>query len=72
MHLAKRLNEELAQQNQSSRSYGSNRAVSPDTEPRSKSYDHKSAQTKGNGIINIKIISCSDFWYNCLLLKLRN
>jgi hypothetical protein len=42
MHLAKRLNEELAQQN--SRSYGLNRAISPEPEARSKSYDHKSPQ----------------------------
>lgn len=49
MHLAKRLNEELAQQNQGGRSFGNGRAVSPDTEPRSKSYDNKSAQTKGKG-----------------------
>lgn len=44
MHLAKRLNEELAQQN--SRSL--QRAISPEPEPRSKSYDHKSPQ-KGKG-----------------------
>ncbi|XP_064211948.1 inositol hexakisphosphate and diphosphoinositol-pentakisphosphate kinase isoform X4 [Tribolium castaneum] len=42
MHLAQRLNEELAQQ--SSRSYGMNRAISPEPEARSKSYDHKSPQ----------------------------
>ncbi|XP_064211960.1 inositol hexakisphosphate and diphosphoinositol-pentakisphosphate kinase 2 isoform X17 [Tribolium castaneum] len=46
MHLAQRLNEELAQQ--SSRSYGMNRAISPEPEARSKSYDHKSPQ-KGKG-----------------------
>ncbi|XP_044265297.1 inositol hexakisphosphate and diphosphoinositol-pentakisphosphate kinase 2 isoform X14 [Tribolium madens] len=42
MHLAQRLNEELAQQ--SSRSYGINRAISPEPEARSRSYDHKSPQ----------------------------
>ncbi|KAL3286290.1 hypothetical protein HHI36_000799 [Cryptolaemus montrouzieri] len=43
-HLARRLNEELAQQakQKSGKSYGANRALSPDPEPRSKSYDHKS------------------------------
>ncbi|XP_025833442.1 inositol hexakisphosphate and diphosphoinositol-pentakisphosphate kinase 2 isoform X4 [Agrilus planipennis] len=43
MHLAKQLNEELAQQKES-RSLGSNRASSP--EPRSKSYENKNTQTK--------------------------
>jgi inositol hexakisphosphate/diphosphoinositol-pentakisphosphate kinase len=51
MHLAKRLNEELAQQN--SRSYGLNRAISPEPEARSKSYDHKSPQ-KGKGETKVK------------------
>lgn len=46
MHLAKRLNEELAQQN--SRNYGMNRAISPEPETRSKSYENKSPQ-KGKG-----------------------
>ncbi|XP_063908206.1 inositol hexakisphosphate and diphosphoinositol-pentakisphosphate kinase-like isoform X5 [Zophobas morio] len=41
MHLAQRLTEELAQQ--SSRSY-SNRAISPEPETRSKSYENKSPQ----------------------------
>ncbi|KAK9729107.1 Diphosphoinositol pentakisphosphate kinase 2 N-terminal domain [Popillia japonica] len=45
MHLAQRLNEELAQQSQSGRTYGSCRAVSPDSEPRSRSYENK--QNKG-------------------------
>ncbi|KRT83754.1 Phosphatase [Oryctes borbonicus] len=45
MHLAQRLNEELAQQSQSGRSYGSCRAGSPDSEPRARSYDNK--QNKG-------------------------
>ncbi|CAH1111385.1 unnamed protein product [Psylliodes chrysocephalus] len=50
MHLAKRLNEELANQaaNQGSRSYGLNRATSPELEQqRSRSYDHKSPQKGG-------------------------
>ncbi|KAJ8925606.1 hypothetical protein NQ315_009446 [Exocentrus adspersus] len=46
MHLAKRLNEELASQasQQSCRSFGLNRSASPEPEPRSRSYDHKSPQ----------------------------
>ncbi|CAH1993420.1 unnamed protein product [Acanthoscelides obtectus] len=45
MHLAKRLNEELANQAQhGGRSYGMNRSASPEPEPRSRSYDHKSPQ----------------------------
>lgn len=69
MHLAKRLNEELAQQNQSSRSYGSGRAISPDPEPRSKSYDNKSAQTKGKGTIKF-ILRCflKSYWNNYFII----
>lgn len=48
MRLAKRLNEELAQQSQNSRNHS--RALSPDPEPRSRSYDHKSPPNKGKGI----------------------
>lgn len=46
MHLAKRLNEELANQaSHNSRSYGLNRSASPEPEQqRSRSYDHKSPQ----------------------------
>ncbi|XP_076259063.1 inositol hexakisphosphate and diphosphoinositol-pentakisphosphate kinase isoform X5 [Rhynchophorus ferrugineus] len=45
MHLAKCLTEELANQGtqRGSRSYG-NRVISPEPEPRSRSYDHKSPQ----------------------------
>ncbi|CAG9813472.1 unnamed protein product [Phaedon cochleariae] len=45
-HLAKRLNEELANQaaQQNNKSYGSNRSTSPEPEQRSRSYDHKSPQ----------------------------
>lgn len=49
MHLAKRLNEELAQQQAASRSFG-NRAVSPEPEHRSRSYECKSPQCKAKGI----------------------
>lgn len=50
MHLAKRLNEELAQQGRrEGHTYGTGRATSPDTEPRSKSYDHRTGQSKGKG-----------------------
>lgn len=49
MHLAKRLNEELAQQQAASRSFG-NRAISPEPEARSRSYDCRSPQCKGKGI----------------------
>lgn len=45
MHLAKRLNEELAQQSRRDKTIGPNRATSPD-EPRSRSYDQRT-QTKG-------------------------
>lgn len=51
MHLAKRLNEELAQQQAqqaASRSFG-NRAVSPEPEQRSRSYECRSPQCKGKG-----------------------
>lgn len=43
-HLAKKLNEELAQQGKrkNGKSYISNRTLSPEPEPRSKSYDNKS------------------------------
>lgn len=46
MHLAKRLNEELANQAaQHNGSYGLNRSASPELEQqRSRSYDHKSPQ----------------------------
>ncbi|XP_018562040.1 inositol hexakisphosphate and diphosphoinositol-pentakisphosphate kinase isoform X2 [Anoplophora glabripennis] len=46
MHLAKRLNEELANQaaQQGGRSFRINRSTSPEPEPRSRSYDHKSPQ----------------------------
>ncbi|XP_074035912.1 inositol hexakisphosphate and diphosphoinositol-pentakisphosphate kinase isoform X13 [Leptinotarsa decemlineata] len=46
MHLAKRLNEELANQaaQQNSRNFSLNRSASPDTEPRARSYDHQSPQ----------------------------
>ncbi|CAH0551016.1 unnamed protein product [Brassicogethes aeneus] len=48
MHLAKCLNEELANQAaQSGRSYLNHRAVSPEPEPRARSYDHKSPQKGG-------------------------
>lgn len=54
-HLAKCLNEELAQQQAAaSRSFG-NRAVSPDPEPRSRSYECRSPQAKGKGMTNICI-----------------
>lgn len=45
MHLAKRLNEELANQaaQNNSLSYGLNRSASPEQQ-RSRSYDHKSPQ----------------------------
>lgn len=46
MHLAKRLNEELANQAMSG---GRSRAISPEPEPRAKSYENKSPQNKGNG-----------------------
>nr|CAH7742232.1 unnamed protein product [Callosobruchus chinensis] len=50
MHLAKRLNEELANQAQhGGRSYGTNRSASPEPEQRSRSYDHKSPQ-KGKDV----------------------
>ncbi|XP_045479236.1 inositol hexakisphosphate and diphosphoinositol-pentakisphosphate kinase 2 isoform X11 [Harmonia axyridis] len=43
-HLAKKLNEELAQQGKrkNGKNYMANRTLSPDPEPRSKSYDNKS------------------------------
>lgn len=46
MHLAKRLNEELANQaaQQGVRNFRINRSTSPEPEPRSRSYDHKSPQ----------------------------
>lgn len=44
MDLAKKLSEELANQAQS---YGFHRAVSPDAEPRARSYDHNSPQKQG-------------------------
>ncbi|KAG5890699.1 hypothetical protein JTB14_016529 [Gonioctena quinquepunctata] len=46
MHLAKRLNEELANQasQQNNRVFGLNRSVSPEPEQRARSYDHKSPQ----------------------------
>lgn len=43
MDLAKKLSAELANQAQS---YGYNRAVSPDAEPRARSYDHHSQKNK--------------------------
>lgn len=52
MHLAKRLNEELAQQQAVGRSFG-NRAVSPEPEQRSRSYECKSPQCKSKGILLI-------------------
>lgn len=54
MHLAQRLNEELAQQSQSGRTYGSCRAVSPDSEPRSRSYENKQNKGKGKKHIILK------------------
>lgn len=49
-HLAKCLTEELAQQQAAaSRSFG-NRAVSPDPEPRSRSYECRTPPAKGKGI----------------------
>lgn len=51
MHLAKCLNEELANQ-KAEAGRRSNRAVSPDPEPRSRSYDHKSP-AKGKGKITL-------------------
>lgn len=49
MHLAKRLNEELANQSKSGgRSFSGTRIGSPDPEPRSRSYDHKSPSNKGS------------------------
>lgn len=49
MHLAKRLNEELAQQQAAGRGFG-NRAVSPEPEQRARSYECKSPQCKSKGI----------------------
>ncbi|XP_017770136.1 PREDICTED: inositol hexakisphosphate and diphosphoinositol-pentakisphosphate kinase 2 isoform X14 [Nicrophorus vespilloides] len=44
-HLAKQLNDELASQSQNTgRTFGVSRTLSPDQEPRSKSYDYKSTQ----------------------------
>lgn len=49
MDLAKRLSEELAaQQAKQSGSLGTNRALSPDAEPRSRSYEQQHPKTKGN------------------------
>lgn len=55
MHLAKRLNEELANQaaQHNSRSYGLNRSASPEPEQRSRSYDHKSPQKSKGKIIRV-------------------
>lgn len=59
MHLAKRLNEELAQQSKTQGTTGGRtfaaRARSPDTEPRSKSYDSKqpAEQQKGKRMLSI-------------------
>lgn len=49
MDLAKRLNEELAAQqgNTACGSLGSNRATSPETEPRSRSFEQKEHKSKG-------------------------
>ena len=49
MDLAKRLNEELAaqQENAAGGSLGSNRAKSPETEPRSRSFEQKEHKSKG-------------------------
>lgn len=54
MHLAKRLNEELANQaaQQNCGSFANNRPSSPEPEQRSRSYDHKSPQ-KNKGIVVI-------------------
>lgn len=47
MHLAKRLNEELAQQ--TPKEEGSERTLSPEPELRSKSYDNRTSETQGKG-----------------------
>lgn len=59
MHLAKRLNEELANQAaHNSRSYGLNRSASPEPEQRSRSYDHKSPQKSKGKIIRLQLKKC--------------
>lgn len=47
MNLAKRLNEELAQQARRDRK--AERAKSPDLDQRAKSYDHRTSTSKGKG-----------------------
>ncbi|XP_037921016.1 inositol hexakisphosphate and diphosphoinositol-pentakisphosphate kinase isoform X4 [Hermetia illucens] len=62
MDLAKRLSEELAaQQAKQSGSLGTNRALSPDAEPRSRSYEQQHPKTKENKPIDYDItnVLCS-------------
>lgn len=61
MHLAKRLNEELAQQSRRDRTVGTNRATSPD-EPRSRSYDQRT-QTKGKIDITVPKLYLTAFTF---------
>ncbi|XP_065168499.1 inositol hexakisphosphate and diphosphoinositol-pentakisphosphate kinase 2 isoform X6 [Atheta coriaria] len=72
MHLAKRLNEELAQQSKTQGTTGGRtfaaRARSPDTEPRSKSYDSKQPAEQQKDPVStrvskvpVKLLANSDF-----------
>lgn len=64
MDLAKRLTDELA--SQQSGSLGTQRAGSPETEPRSRSYDQKKTKEKG------KIINCVMLIYQFDLSSSKN
>lgn len=70
MHLARRLNEELAQQAQKDKQgQRKERAKSPNPDVQSKSYDNQSTQTSGKGKWHCWL--CALFVDNCFCFDLK-
>lgn len=73
MDLAKRLSEELAAQQQSSKagSLKNNRAASPDAEPRSRSFEQRGHKAKGNFLRNEFFSFSSEFSRGFFLISIK-